>query len=443
MFKKLVLVALCVAMLVPAHAARADTGPIQRLGTGIPTSIAASPDGKTLAVGSSIGVWFLDATTLAPTGFWDTGVWVDSVAYSVDGRYLQVNERVYEVASGSVGDAGEVIWVDHRCSFDEMQCIHLQIGHFMVKNMNTLVITHLIRQWYTLDVAWSLDGDKLYTVAGGSWNVPYALNVWDAHAWKATQQWADLTADMLSVRRFWSSEGTNATSSTPTSIRHEANRVYIYDQAASAVPRQFVPHHIGVEASAINSLQGVLVTSGVDNLRDCRRNTYGDYYYGCLTSDVSTRVWDIATFTQLAQLPSLFYDVGFSPDAGLIAGHTQTAFEVWDWRDSRKLWSADEKITGPYASFYAAFKWCWHRNSGVAFDSSGKFIATYSSPSSGYAKPQLVGAYNVQLYRLATGELITTFTGHTAPLTQITFSPDGTKVAASSCDGTVAIWPVP
>jgi hypothetical protein len=79
MLRKITLIVVCAAMLFSAVPVCADTGPVQRLGTGIPTSIAASPDGKTLAVGSSIGVWFLDAATLTPNGFWDTGVWRPAV----------------------------------------------------------------------------------------------------------------------------------------------------------------------------------------------------------------------------------------------------------------------------------------------------------------------------------------------------------------------------
>ena len=56
MLRKITLIVACAAMLFSAVPARADTGPVQRLGTGIPTSIAASPYGKMLAVGSSIGM---------------------------------------------------------------------------------------------------------------------------------------------------------------------------------------------------------------------------------------------------------------------------------------------------------------------------------------------------------------------------------------------------
>jgi WD40 repeat protein len=49
----------------------------------------------------------------------------------------------------------------------------------------------------------------------------------------------------------------------------------------------------------------------------------------------------------------------------------------------------------------------------------------------------------IRLYHLTTGELLTTLTGHTAPITGVTFSPDGKQVAASSTDGTILIWNVP
>jgi len=63
MFKKLILLSLLSTLfsfpVMPVRVDGSTTNRIQRLGTGYPTSIAASPDGKTLATRSTIGVCLL------------------------------------------------------------------------------------------------------------------------------------------------------------------------------------------------------------------------------------------------------------------------------------------------------------------------------------------------------------------------------------------------
>ncbi len=49
----------------------------------------------------------------------------------------------------------------------------------------------------------------------------------------------------------------------------------------------------------------------------------------------------------------------------------------------------------------------------------------------------------VKIWKLDTGEVVVTYRGHTGPVTDIAFSPDGSALASSSQDGTVQIWPVP
>ncbi|MCY4552572.1 MAG: hypothetical protein OXC79_02750, partial [Candidatus Poribacteria bacterium] len=48
-------------------------GGIARLaqGRGVTENIASSPDGKYLAVGSCVGVWWYDVSTMTPIALWD------------------------------------------------------------------------------------------------------------------------------------------------------------------------------------------------------------------------------------------------------------------------------------------------------------------------------------------------------------------------------------
>jgi WD40 repeat protein len=463
MLGKIALIVVCAAMLFSAIPARADTGPVQRLGTGIPTSIAASPDGKMLAVGSSIGVWFLDAATLRPNGFWDTGVWVDLVEYSADGRYLKVNETVYDTASGTPVsvDAGQVAWVNHRCTFDGRLCAKDFYDKYdpsvlvstQIINTDTLVSLKILER-STKSAAWSAAGDRLYTVFYDWRNDKYIIKEWDPQSWQETRKlqdfftnelghvlWSPDGAEIASSRIVWNTttaqivrqrrcnwNDTQATfSCTWPAMGYNYYDVRIYDRASGRVLRTFVPHHLLLRSAALSGDERLLATSGEDQKWDCRYDKdYYARYYDCKTQVSSTRIWGASSFTLLAILPTTFFDIALSFDGRLVIGHTRSGFEAWDWRTSQMLWRAAERtIRQSDISYYGdTFEQC------LSVSSSSEFIATYLYDS-------------VYLYHLATGEPVAILTGHTAPITGVAFSPDGTKVAASSLDGTILIWNVP
>jgi WD40 repeat protein len=106
--------------------------------------------------------------------------------------------------------------------------------------------------------------------------------------------------------------------------------------------------------------------------------------------------------------------------------------EAWDWRNAKPLWGIPDpsgERCSPYTNWYHGQT----QTGRISISPAGDYLATYVTSS----------ANAVRLYHLATGELVTIFTGHTAAITGVAFSPDGTNVAASSLDGTILIWPVP
>src|SRR5262245_30688950 len=80
------------------------------LGRGFITGLAWSPDGRTLAVASSVGVWLYDANTpdALPRLLEGHTNGVNSIAFSPDGTTLAVGGgdntvRLWDVASGEQG----------------------------------------------------------------------------------------------------------------------------------------------------------------------------------------------------------------------------------------------------------------------------------------------------------------------------------------------------
>lgn len=83
-------------------------GAITRFGRGIRSSLEFSPDGKYLAVGTKIGLWWYELTTMKPVALWETerGM-VSALKFSSDSALL---------ATGN-SDGGIKIWdvQNHRC----------------------------------------------------------------------------------------------------------------------------------------------------------------------------------------------------------------------------------------------------------------------------------------------------------------------------------------
>lgn len=75
-------------------------GAIARLGRGSEPKMAFSPDGRYLAIGTCIGLWLYDLTTLSPVALWEAerGV-VESVAFSPNGKWIAASfsDRIIKI----------------------------------------------------------------------------------------------------------------------------------------------------------------------------------------------------------------------------------------------------------------------------------------------------------------------------------------------------------
>ena len=441
-----------------AFPARAETGSaasIERLGTGISTSIAAAPSGHALAVGSSIGVWFLDPASLQPFGFWDIGVWVNFVEYSADGRYLRVNNTVYNPADASLAgvEVEQIVWANHRCTLDGQKCVQPDNAVFIITIAGLTRPVRIPTDWVSKDATWSPDGRTLYGIVGGE------IRAWEATSRRQTKRLKSFfTGELQQV--LWSADGAHIASGSSVWdvdsaqisgsrrcpwenretfdckqpalawIRHRV-RLNLPGRAA----RSFEPHHVVLTDAELTSDQRYIGTSGGDVLACYPVTDEHGVYDTCSVTAASVRLWDSQTLTPLFELPTVFYSLGFSPDGTLLIGHTQSGIEAWNWVDRWKVWTLDENLGDqcPLAS-YGYYYWCRQRSGGIVISPNGHYVASYGNASTGNT---------VRLYRVSSGELVTTFTGHTALVTSGAFSPDGTQFAASSLDGTILLWKVP
>lgn len=75
-------------------------GAIARLGRGLVKALAFSPDRNTLAVGSGIGLWLYEVSTMEPFALWDTERGVSAVTFSPNGHLLATGNK----------DGGVSVW---------------------------------------------------------------------------------------------------------------------------------------------------------------------------------------------------------------------------------------------------------------------------------------------------------------------------------------------
>lgn len=118
-------------MASTAQSPAAGATQLARWGKGITFKVAYSPDGRFLAVASSIGVFLHDTQTLAETRFIETNKWVESVAFSLDGQILAAGSR-----NGTVQLWQDRLTSDHPQWQDE--CDFDGDGHVTVIDLVTL-----------------------------------------------------------------------------------------------------------------------------------------------------------------------------------------------------------------------------------------------------------------------------------------------------------------
>lgn len=151
-----------------------------------------------------------------------------------------------------------------------------------------------------------------------------------------------------------------------------------------------------------------------------------------ISRDKTARLWDVEAGEQITELPLTppsgprqyrSYDRGitFSPRGDLIAGGQWGEIVLWDATDG-KIFMTIPQPEGNQRPITLCFSPC------------GEYLFSGSWWQGGLQKVP------IRLWKVATGENIATFTGHTTDVQDLAFSPDSTFIASGGHDGVIFLW---
>ena len=142
-------------------------------------------------------------------------------------------------------------------------------------------------------------------------------------------------------------------------------------------------------------------------------------------------MWDVDSGEQITELPLTpprrgtyrGYDTGiaFSPQGDIIAGGKSGEIVLWDATDGKTLMTLPQ----PEES---------QRAITLCFSPCGQYLASGAWWQPGLQKVP------IRLWKVATGENIATFWGHTTDAQCFAFSKDNTLLVSGGHDGAIYLW---
>jgi WD40 repeat protein len=357
--------------------------PVMRIGIGRPNDIAWSPDGRTLAVATSIGVWLYDAEDLSadPVMLNDTVFSVADVAYSADGS---------TIAAG-----GSEVHVWRTASREKV-----------------LSISDVVD---VVSIALSPDGSQL-VVSDGFGSSSRDLRIWDVASGLQT---AVLDQGVFAGLTF------NADGTLLAAIRLSdcCIRTYlwnfergyrIYGGDVTPIENESVASDM-MHLQATGNSELVAALDPSFDLRASSRSPDGSKIAAYDTNG-NVRIWEIASRTLIAQRDNVLIDdpvMAFSRDGSLLA-FAASPYDIW-------LWDLVERKAVTILSGHE------RQIMSVDFSYDGTMLASASADKT------------VRLWDVTNGELIKIFVQRESAVNHAIFD-DEQRLLVADGDGIIQIY---
>ncbi len=362
---------------------------------------AFSPDGQSLAVVSSIGIWLYEVATFRPLALFPTGEnRFGSVAFSPDGTMLastpedqETETRLWDIATGEViatlegHTASPVVFSpDGR-----IVAVGLWDGTIKLWDVATGQIKAILEEEGDTNgiqaVAFSPDGTLLASGTGNG-----TLRLWDVGTGTRTATLVEYGGGIESV--VFSSDGTILASASRWD-----NTVKVWDLATGNAAT--ISGHTDNVNTVAFSPDGTTLASGGGG-------TYGGYHD-------AINLWETATGAHTAILDAHrtpIHFLAFLPDGTTLVSGAWRTIKVWDVAT---------------------------RTSAATL--SGEVIRSVSPDGTTLAMGREDGT--VDLLEVSTGTSVAILEGHGDWAGSVAFSPDGATLATGTeDDGTVKLWEV-
>ena len=416
--------------------------------TGWTNVLAFSPDGKTLASGSTdktVQLW--DTTNGEPIATLTGHInGITALAFSPDGRTLVSGStdgtiRFWQTATGAPADTlitghiqsikaatffqdrrGEVTLKKHPSKNPTLVSAAFN-GEITFWDVDTAqkstVQNNGHRDWYSA-LAFSPDGTQLVSVGADSTRVlsDHGIYLATSHPDHLIRLTDVSTGDELATLQRGSSELTfSPDDRTKTVATINTLDIHLWntetgDELVIPVNDDLKPGfrgHLPVVLAVAFSSDGRWLVSG--------------------TAEGHIRMWDVATgealtvFAEPTEQKNLGHisALAFSPDRALLAAGTKSQLHLWDVRTGHKIFSV---------STVHKRGWRIHHDYPEPLVFSPDSAILVNGHSSG----------TIQLWDAKTGDRIAVLDGHTQQVETLKFSPNGETLVSTAQDGTIFLW---
>lgn len=384
-----------------------DVVELARLGRGTINQVALSPDGTTVALATTLGIWVHNAASIAVVPI----LWIETpdvlgLVYSPDGMQLATSNGQGEVMLWNVEDGSLIATLSaenpdsliHVVAFSpDSQTVAIGGQDGSLRLWNTASNETTLFNGHTAavtEVAFMPDGSQVVSVSND-----LTIRIWDVAIGTEVASYA-IEDDKGLASLAISPDGSLLI------VGGEETGIHIVS-AATGERLAILTGHIGqVNRLVFNPDGSVLASGGIDQ---------------------TIRLWDVTTLGEIAQLmghTDWIRGLAFSPDGSqLVSVSWDNSVRVWDVATAAQLDIA-QGYTGRVVS--------------IAFSPDGSLIASADASIAGLLR---LGSSNVRLWDL--NDLSERFHSEQRDsLARVFFGPEGDAIASASNDGILRQWAV-